>query len=248
MFDTSTYRRRRAALVKALGARSENRGLVLLPGNGESPMNYADNTYPFRQDSSFLYFFGIARPGLAATIDLESGAATLYGDDLSMDDIVWTGPEATVAALGDAAGVDASRPRSVLAEAATRSGRLLWLPPYRDETRRELAALAGVPIAEVDALSSVPLIRSALALREIKEEAEVAELEKAVAASVAMHRAALAVARPGLRESDVAAKVTEVAIAEGSRPRLPLHSHGARRHAPQPPARRHPRGGTALPP
>ena len=215
MFDTATYRRRRSALVKELATRGEERGLALFIGNGESPMNYADNTYPFRQDSSFLYFFGIRKPGLAATIDLETGTATVYGDDLSMDDIVWTGPEPKVTELADAAGAEASRPRADLVAAAERSGRLLWVPPYRDETRRELAALAAVPIDEIDALSSTPLIRSVLALREIKEEAEIAELEAAVATSVDMHRAAIAMARPGLRESDIAARVTEVALADG---------------------------------
>jgi Xaa-Pro aminopeptidase len=214
MFDTTTYRERRAALVKLLHERGEARGLVLLIGHDESPMNYADNAYPFRQDSSFLYFFGHARPGLAGSVDLENGEAWLYGDDLSMDDIVWTGSEPTMAELASAVGASA-RPRSALAAQAAQAGKLLFLPPYREGTRRELGELLGIAPARVEGLASLPLIRAALALREIKSAAEVAEIEAAVATTVAMHRAALALARPGMVEAEIAARVTELALAGG---------------------------------
>ncbi len=214
MFDASTYRDRRAALIKALGLRGERSGLVVLVGNGESPMNYTDNAYPFHQDSSFRYFFGHSKPGLAAAMDLGSGESVLYGDDLSMDDIVWTGPEPTMAELAEAAGC-AFRHRSSLATDSREAPAILFLPPYRDETRRELARLLGVSIEAVDGKVSLPLIRAAIELREIKDALEVAEIEVAVATTVAMHRAALILTRPGMRESDIAARVTEIALADG---------------------------------
>ena len=210
--------------MRSLAARGVNDGLVLLIGNAESSMNYTDNTYPFRQDSSFLYFFGQALSCLAGSIDLASGRSTLYGDDLSMDDIVWTGPEPSVAELARAVAADEARPRGALGAAvsakavsakAAKKAPLLWLPPYRDETRRELAELTGLRLAEVDAGASLDLVRAALSLREVKEPREVAELETAVATTVAMHRDALALARPGMREYDIAAAVTARALAGG---------------------------------
>jgi Xaa-Pro aminopeptidase len=214
MFAQAVYKARRDALRKGLEARGEKGGIVLLLGNDESPMNYLDNAYPFRQDSSFLYFFGLSRPGLVGTIDLESGAATLYGDDLSIDDIVWTGPEPSLPELAAQVGVGQTRPLSAL-QTACAATRLLYLPPYREETRRKLAELSGLAPGAVAPGASLNLIRSAIALREIKDQGEVAELEAATATSVAMHRAALAMARPGMVESEIAARVTEVAIAAG---------------------------------
>ncbi len=115
MFDPQTYASRREALLKGLASRGLVRGRILLLGNRESPMNYVDNCYAFRQDSSFLYFIGIPLPALAATIDLATGRATLYGDDATMDDIVWTGPQPAVAELASRSSIDATRPRSALA-------------------------------------------------------------------------------------------------------------------------------------
>ena len=217
MFEAAVYKERRDALIRGLASRGEKKGLVLLLGNDESPVNYADNAYPFRQDSSFLYFFGPSRPGLTACIDLDSGESRLFGDDLSMDDIVWTGPEPSVAELSRAAGTDNAKPLSALAalaaEARSKGRPMLYLPPYRDETRRRLAAFLGLGIEAVDGGASLSLVRSAVALREIKEAREVAELEAAVAVTTAMHREAVAMARPGLRESDIAARVTAIALA-----------------------------------
>jgi Xaa-Pro aminopeptidase len=216
MFDAQTYAHRRAALLHALAARGAREGTIVLLGHRESPMNYADNCYSFRQDSSFLYFVGIAAPKLAATIDLASGEATLYGDDATMDDIVWTGPQKAVAELAALSGIPAARPRPALVpDLASRRGGLLYLPPYRADSRAELAELAGKPYARVDAGASVPLIEAAIGLREIKGEAEIAELDRAVAITVDMHRAALATARAGMLESDVYGRVVEAALASG---------------------------------
>ncbi|MGO8695457.1 MAG: aminopeptidase P family protein [Rectinemataceae bacterium] len=224
MFDTQVYSTRRESLRKALASHGVHEGLVVLIGNGESPVNYLDNAYPFRQDSSFLYFVGIAQPGLAASIDLATGRTRLYADDPSMGEIVWTGPRPRAAELAARSGLSETRGRAALAEdaAAAGPGRLLYLPPYRAETRAELAALAGKAYAEVDAGASPALVRSAVELREIKSEAEIAELERAVAVTVDMHKAALVTSRVGMRESDIAARVTQVALASGGALAFPV--------------------------
>jgi Xaa-Pro aminopeptidase len=195
-------------------------GIVLLLGNGESPINYQDNTYPFRQDSSFLYFTGLDRPGLALLLDLDEGTSTLFGEDPSLDDIVWTGPlpaiadSAALAGIGSAAATSALGPR--LARARGQGRTIHILPPYRPEHRLQLAELLDVPAKAVDGSVSLPLITAVAALRNIKDAGEILEIEQAVAISVRMHLAAMGMARPGLREADIAAKVMAIALAEGA--------------------------------
>jgi Xaa-Pro aminopeptidase len=245
MFEASTYSSRREALIRGLASRGVRNGVALFLGGRMSPINYADNCYPFRQDSSFLYFIGLGPPGLAATLDLASGKALLYGDDGTMDDIVWTGPQPAVAELAALSGIAAARPRAALAEdlragAADRS--ILYLPPYRADARAELAEITGAAYRAVDSGASLPLIKAAISLREIKSAAEVAEMEKAVAVTVSMHRAALATARAGMLEADVHARVAEVALASGGGLSFPAiattrgatlhnHAHGRRLEA-----------------
>jgi Xaa-Pro aminopeptidase len=233
MFPSSIYQERRAALLRSLAARGIEEGLVVMLGARESPINYADNCYPFRQDSSFLYFVGPRVPDIAASIDIASGKTTLYGDDATMDDLVWTGPQASASELAALSGISSSRPRRELAaDAAGRS--LLYFPPYREDARAELGELAARPAAAVNAAASRALAEAAIELREIKSEEEAAELDEAVEATVCMHRAALAAARPGMTERDVMAIAVRAALAEGAGTSFPaiattrssvLHNH-----------------------
>lgn len=223
MFDAATYTARRRALVDWIRGESPRTGSLLFLGNRESPMNYRDNCYPFRQDSSFLYFFGLAEPDLAALLDLSSGEATIYGDEATLDDIVWTGPQRPLSDRAAEVGVFRTAPRSALStDLAPGRSAPAYLPSYRGETRLELAELLGVPPAAVDRGASVDFIRGVVALREIKEEAEVAELEAATATSVRMHQAALSLARPGLRERDLVVELSRVAEASGGRLSFPV--------------------------
>lgn len=227
MFDAATYSARRRALIDSFRRAAPEVPALLFVGNGESPMNYRDNCYPFRQDSSFLYFFGLSDPDLAALIDAGTGEATVFGDEATLDDIVWTGPLRSLADRAAEVGVSRTAPRATFAAAvaavrAASAALPAYLPPYREEARSELAELLGIVPAEVAECASVPLIRSVVALREIKEGAEIAELEKAVAASVAMHRTALSFARPGLRERDLVAELTRAAAADGGRLSFPV--------------------------
>ena len=207
-------------------------------------MNYPDNCYSFRQDSSFLYFVGIAQVGLAVTIDLASGKVVLYGDDATIDDIVWTGPLPSMTELAAKSGITETKRRRALAGDLERGasggaarGPLLYFPPYRADARAEIAELSGSPYEAVGARASLDLIKAAVALRELKAPEEIAEMEKAVTVSVEMHKAALATARPGMLESDIYGRVVEVALASGGELSFPViattmgatlhtHSHG----------------------
>ncbi len=194
-----------------------NCGLLLLLGNEESPMNYGDNAYAFRQDSTFLYFTGVHRPGCAMVVDLEEDRTVLFADDPTVEDLVWTGPQPTARDLAHEAGIAETAPMSALGgmlRKAQAAGRPVhFLPPYRAEHRLQLQDLLGLPLAGQAAAVSIPLIQAVTELRIRKAAEEVVEIERAVDVSVDMHLAALAMARPGMKEADIAARVTEIAQA-----------------------------------
>jgi Xaa-Pro aminopeptidase len=214
MFPVQTYIDRRARLQAQFSS-----GLLLFLGNDESPMNYAANTFHFRQDSTFLYFFGVDQPGYAAIIDLDEGRTVIFADDLTIDDIVWTGILPTVAELAAKGGVTETRPAvaldAVVKDAVAKGRPVRYLPPYRPENKLKLFDLLGVHPGRQHDGASVDLVRAIVEMRVIKSPEEVAEVEKAVDTSVDMHLAAMRMVRPGMMESAVAARVTEIALAEG---------------------------------
>ncbi len=231
MFPPQTYVERRARLQAQLSS-----GLLLFLGNDESPMNYAANTFHFRQDSTFLYLFGVDRPGCAAVIDLDEGRTTVFADDATLDDIVWTGALPTVAELAARGGVTETRPAAALDGAlglAVAAGRTVrHLPPYRPENRLKLLSLLGVPPDAQHDRASLELVRAVVEMRAIKSREEVAEIETAVDTSVEMHLAAMRMVRPGMTEAEVAARVTEIALAAGGSLAFPVIAtvHGETLH------------------
>jgi len=219
MFKPEVYKDRRAALLATLRYQGIDSGYALFPGNRDAPINYPDNCCRFRQDSSFLYFFGVAEPGLWAILDIGSGKAVLYADELSENMLVWTGPRPSPADWVSLAGMDAAYPSAQLSahmQAYARSkAPLLYLPPYRADTRIELAEVLGLPLGGVEAGASLPLIRAVIALREIKSPLELREISQAVDISIAMHKAVIAAARPGMSEAALMAIATEIALSGG---------------------------------
>jgi len=231
MFPTRVYvERRRCLLSNGLS------GLALFLGNEESPMNYPDNGFGFRQDSSFLYYFGVDRPGLAAVVDFDAGTETLYGDDFTVEDIVWRGPQPTIAEQAASVGIRKTAPLARLAELladARKSGRRIhFLPPYRAENSLKLRRLIGQDPDRASRKASVELIRTVVEQRAVKGPEEIAELDKAVDISTEMHLAAMRMVRPGIMESDIAAEVRRVALASGGDISFPIIAtiHGETLH------------------
>ena len=225
LFAPSTYTRRRAALVDAITERTAEAPLLVLPGHDESPMNYAGNVYPFWQEPSFLYYFGLHRPSLAGTIDLEDGTATLYGDTLTTDDLVWTGPMPRLEE--QAAHIGASlRPRSDFAEVvgeALEADRPVWiLPPSRPAVRLTLADVLRASPDGVEAYISETFIRTVVAQRSVKEPEEVAEIEAALAVSYALHTEAMRETRPGRTEQALAGHLEGFVQSHGRRLAFPM--------------------------
>ncbi len=231
MFPKATYIDRR----KTLQNRFEN-GLLLFLGNNESPMNYTDNCYPFRQDSSFLYYFGLDQPELAVVLDVDEGSTTIFGDELTIDHIVWMGDLPTIAERATDAGVTNTRPRAALVDvvkSAVATGRPVhFLPPYRADNSILLSGLLGIPITALADNASVEFIRAVVDQRSIKSDEEVTQLDEAVSTSVDMHRAAMRMARPGMTEFEIAAEVERIAVAAGGRISFPVIAtiHGETLH------------------
>jgi Xaa-Pro aminopeptidase len=220
MFPASTYAARRAALLAALRERGA-RGLVLLPGHVDSPMNYLHNAYDFRQDSSFLYFCGLAQPELALVLDIDDDAATLFGDDIGIDHLVWTGPLPSVAERAALADIEATaandRLAPLLAQARAAGRPVHFLKPYRGETRLALAAWLDIPDAQLDASASRELTLAVIALRSVKSTAEVAEIENALHVTRDMHLLAMRLARPGVVEQEIVGAMEGLALTHGRR-------------------------------
>ncbi len=220
MFEAKTYIQRRTLLKKAL-----NSGLALFLGNEESPMNYQANTYPFRQDSSFLYFFGLDTPGLAAIIDVQAGTDTVYGDDITLEDVIWMGELPKLKDRAAEAGIFMTAPLAKLQETiadARKQGRPIhYLPPYRPESLARLSGLLGAPPQEIKKNVSAELIRAVVAQRSVKSEEEIGEMEKALAVTRKMYLSALTTVRPGLYERDIVGAVDGIALAHGLQTAFP---------------------------
>lgn len=221
MFNTSIYTERRIQLKKAI-----KNGLVLLPGNDESSMNYSSNTYHFRQDSNFLYYFGLDSSSLAAVIDVESGDEIIFGDDITLDDIIWMGPQKSMKERAAEVGVNKTLPlaqlKSYINQAVSNGRKIHVLPPYRGEHVLLLAELLVCRPQDVKQFISPELIRAVVNQREIKSPEEISEIEKAHATTYQMQVTAMKNARPGIIEADLAGKLEGIALASSAGVSFPI--------------------------
>ncbi len=221
MFPTKIYVKRRQQLQQKVKS-----GLILLLGNEESSMNYTDNHYHFRQDSNFLYFLGLDQAGLAGIIDIDNNQTILFGNELTLDDIVWTGPQPALTDLAARVGVTKVKPKNAIAsylKKARKKGQAVhFLPPYRPENKIKLSEWLGIKINGLCSLVSIPLVKAVVALAAIKSPEEIAEMEKAVNISGAMHVAAMEYAKPGMTEAEVTGKVHGIAVSGGGNLSYPI--------------------------
>ena len=231
MFDKEVYISRRQALLERLQGQ---KGIALFLGNVDAPAQYKDNCYKWRQDSNWLYFFGIDEPRLAATVDLETGEETLYGDDFDIDDIIWMGPMPSVRSLADAAGVQHTAPYDALG-AALKGRQVHFLPTSRYYNRLKMGELLGIDPAETTSAgkagckrASEPLVRAVIALRLVKEPLEIAAIDAACDLGFEMHTAARRGIRPGRIEQEIVGDMEGVALGKGWGTSFPtiLTQHG----------------------
>ncbi|MFW5706617.1 MAG: aminopeptidase P family protein [Bacteroidota bacterium] len=233
MFHKEIYIQRRKKLTEQL-----KNGIALFLGNTDVPMNYPSNTYHWRQDSTFLYFFGLDYQNMAAIIDFDSGESHLFGNDVSIDDIIWMGPQISTAEKAALCGAENHHPYNAMAEMvseALQKGRKVhFLPPYRAENKILLESLTTIKPANQKDSASVDLIKAVVKLRSVKDEYEIAELEKAMETAWLMHTTAMRMARPGVYEREIAGAVEGIALSAGGMLSFPaiitrrgetLHNH-----------------------
>ena len=222
MFPAATYAQRRTELVQRMAARLGS-GVVLLPGHGDSPINYRDNAYPFRQDSTLLYFCGISQPGVALLIDCDSGRSTLLADEPHPDDIVWTGPVPERGDWAARAGIEAH-------------ARLADLPDLLASFERAGRTVHRLPTARGGGTHpvSAALLQAVVAMRAVKTPEEVAEIEAVLHHTRDMHLLAMKLARTGTVEQAVVGAMEGLLLSRGLRTAYPsifssrgeiLHNH-----------------------
>lgn len=221
MFSIDVYKDRRNKLKKAVG-----NGLILFFGNEEVGMNYKDNTYHFRQDSSFLYFFGLDKPGLAAIINVDEDIEIIIGNDPTIDDIVWMGTQPSLTEIAAQTGINKaaeSNSLKVFIQKALSSGQTVhYLPPYRSDAVIRLSDILEIPIPKISDGASVALIKAVIAQRAYKSGLEVSEIDKAVNISNEMHLAAIRYSRENVTEKYVAGIVEGLALSAGGNIAYPV--------------------------
>ena len=226
MFSRDTYLQRRQRLRQQVSS-----GLILFLGSQESPMNYPDNPYPFRQDSSFLYFFGLDFPNLAAVIDIDQATDCVFGDDPTMDQIIWMGPQPSLKDRCESVGISTTAPmdqlQTLLKKAVNQSRSIHFLPQYRVDIILLIKELLPIEPSEA-------LIRAVVAQRSTKAEEEIQEIEAALEISYEMHITAMKMSKPGVFEREVAGAMEGIALSRGGRLAFPtifsihgetLHNH-----------------------
>jgi Xaa-Pro aminopeptidase len=236
MFASEVYTNRRNALRRELKT-----GIALFPGNSESAYNYPANTYTFRQDSNFSYFFGLDHPDFAGVIDLENDVDYIFGNEVDIEDIIWMGPQAGIREQAVQVGISNTAP---LAELATfisnliRMGREVhFVMPYRSETLLQLSELLGISHSRISNYVSLPLIQAIVKLRSIKDKFEITEMEKAVDVAYLMFTEGMKMAHPGIKEQEIVGRMEGISIAHGRPVSFPIilsingqilhnHNHG----------------------
>jgi Xaa-Pro aminopeptidase len=231
MFSSTIYSDRRNRLKSLVQS-----GIILLPGNTESPYNYPANTYHFRQDSNFLYFFGLDHPNLAGVIDLDEDTEIIFGNDVDIDDIIWMGPQPSMAERSSKVGVRSTAPLKGLfdyIQGAVAKGRTIhFTAPYRGETYIMLESLVNIPVAKIRDHVSVDLIKAIVQLRSVKDQFEIEEIEKAVDIAWEMHTTAMRMAMPGRIEREIAGTIEGISLSRGGPVSFPviLSIHGETLH------------------
>jgi Xaa-Pro aminopeptidase len=221
MFKSEVYSKRRAELHKKMKT-----GLALFIGNAEASMNYPANTYHFRQDSDFLYFFGLDLPGFTGMMDFDSGKDRIFGNDFDMDDIIWMGPQPKVKELAIKCGITETAPLSklegIIRDALSKRRKVHFLPPYRGETKMTLGLLLKENPCQMKTLASVDLIKAVISMRALKEKVEIEEIENAVDIAYEMHVAAMKMCKQGVKEQDIFGVIEGIALAKGGGTSFPI--------------------------
>lgn len=232
MFDKATYVSRRAKLKELVKS-----GIIILFGNNESPCNFpANGYYPFRQDSTFLYYFGLQRDGLVGVIDIDNDIETLVGNDIDIEDIVWYGSVNSMHDMAESVGVKNTAPmkslKTICNDAMRQKRRIHFLPPYRHDIKIQIFDLLGIHPVQQKESASMTLINAVVKMRSTKEQQEIEELERASVIGYKMHTTAMRLTKPGVTEKFIGGQVDGVANSYGAMVSFPtiFSQHGEIMH------------------
>lgn len=221
MFSESVYIKRRDELKKKF-----KKGILLFLGNGEAPMNYADNTYRFRQDSTFLYYWGLNQPGIAAIINIDKNDEIIFGDERSVDEIVWMGFDKSLVERANSVGLNKLKPfnklDNYLDKYTSKGAKIHYLPQYRYDNIFMLDKLLGIKHSRINSNASKKLIKAVAQQRSIKNEEEILEIEKAIDISYEMNTTAMKIIKPGILEREVYGVLEGIALSKGSGVSFPI--------------------------
>lgn len=221
MFSKEDYQLRRTALKHKISD-----GIIVFPGNSELPYNYRSNTYHFRQDSTFSYFFGLNEPDLGVLIDIDENRDIIFGDNIGIEDIIWMGFLPSIEERAAKVGVTECKPSGNLwlyVESALKKGRKVhFLPPYRENVKLQLSKVLGIDYGQINQAASVPLIKAVVELRSVKSDKEIAEIENMVNVARQMHITAMRMARPGALEREIAGTIEGIALSSGNGVSFPV--------------------------
>lgn len=221
MFDSKIYIQRRNTLKNNF-----KKGILLFLGNDESPMNYADNTYHYRQDSSFLYYWGINQPGMAAVINLDKDEEMIFGNERSIDDIVWMGFDESIKDKAEKVGVKKVKPyaklKAYFKNYKSKDVKIHYLPQYRHDNIILIDELLGIKHSKVNSSASGKLVKAVIKQRSIKSEEEIGEIEKAIDTSYLMNTTAMQLMKPGLIEREVFGTIEGIALSKGNGVSFPI--------------------------
>ena len=231
MFNKEVYVKRRNELRTKMSS-----GIALILGNSDSSMSYPANIFKFRQDSSFLYFFGLEYPNFAGVIDIDENKDYIFGNDVDIEDIIWMGPQVSLVEKAQKVGITNTAPfnniASLLLDAIKQGRKIHFVPQYRADNLMLLEKLIGIHSTKVNDYVSVELIKNIISLREIKDKYEIAEMEKAAATGYDMHVTAMKMAKPGIYEREIAGAIEGISLSAGGNLSFPviLSQHGETLH------------------
>ena len=201
-------------------------GILFFPGAVDTPMNYSSNTYKFRQDSSFLYYFGIDAPNLAAVIDVDNDREIIFGDERSIDDIIWMGPEDSLNERAIKVGISEILPYAKLSLSLEShihtDEQIHFLPQHQAQIKNQFKTWLGIELDNVNNNSSKNLIQAVVKQRSIKSCEEVEEIEKALKISYLMNTLAMRASRKGVLEQEVYGAIEGLALGMGNGVSFPI--------------------------
>lgn len=219
MFSSSVYINRREKLRQIV-----KDGIVIILGNNESPMNYPDNTYKYRQDSNFLYFFGLDHPGFAGVLDANEDI--IFGNDVDIADIIWMGPQPAVKDMSAKVGISNTQTfdslNAFVQDAIAKGRKVHFLPPYRYDNIFLLEQLTGIHNSKIKENASMELVHAVISLREVKEQCEIEQIDLACNVAYDMHVAAMQNAKPGVVEQYIAGLIEGISLSNGGMPSFPI--------------------------